>query len=106
MVSLKERLTEILIHNKLITQKQLSEALEIQREKGGRLSSIIIDLKFIKENDRISALSEGVGFPLIDLKRFKIDYEIAKIIPIEIARHYQIIPVSKMGDTITLAMAA
>ena len=46
-----------------------------------------------------------MGFPLIDLKRFKIDYEIAKVIPVEIARRYQIIPVSKMGDTITLAMA-
>ncbi len=105
MVSLKERLTEILIHNKLITQEQLNQALEIQQKKGGGLSDIIIDLKFIKESDLLSALSEGLGLPLIDLKRFKIDYEIAKIIPIDIARHYQIIPVSKMGDTITLAMA-
>jgi len=50
-------------------------------------------------------LSQGLGLPLIDLKRFKIDFEIAKIIPVDIARHYQIIAVSKMGDTVTLAMA-
>src|SRR3989338_2290263 len=105
MASLKERLTEILINNKLITQEQLKKALEAQKEKGGRLSDIIVDLKFIKENELISILSEGLGLPLIDLKRFKIDYEITKIIPLEIARHYQIIPISKMGDTITLAMA-
>ena len=48
MVSLKERLTEILIHNKLITQDQLNQALELQKNKGGRLSSIIIELNFIK----------------------------------------------------------
>ncbi len=105
MITIKERLTKILFNNKLITQEQLDKALEVQKEKGGRLSDIIIDLKFIKENEPISVLSEGLGLPLIDLKRFKIDYEIVKIIPVDIARHYQIIPISKMGDTITLAMA-
>ncbi|MFH0918346.1 MAG: ATPase, T2SS/T4P/T4SS family [Candidatus Omnitrophota bacterium] len=105
MLSLKDRLTEILIHNKLITAEHLAQALKVQTAKGGKLSDIIIELKFVKENELISTLSEGLGLPLIDLKRFKIDLEIAKIIPVEIARHYQIIPISKMGDTITLAMA-
>ena len=105
MVSLKERLTEILINNKLITEDELNEALEVQNKKGGRLSDIIVELKFIKEDDLISTLSQGLGFPLIDLKRFKIDMEVAKIIPVEVARHYQIIPVSRIGGTITLAMA-
>lgn len=105
MASLKERLTELLVNNKLITPKQLEMAIKVQKEKGGRLSDIIIDLKFIKESELILTLSEGLGLPLIDLKRFKIDYEVSKIIPIEISLHYQIIPVSKMGDTITLAMA-
>ncbi len=105
MVSLKDRLTEILINNKLITQEQLEQALSVQSEKGGKLSEIIVALKFIKENELASTLSEGLGLPLIDLKRFKIDPEVVKIIPVNIARHYQIIPVSKMGNTVTLAMA-
>jgi len=105
MLSLKERLTEILINNKLITAENLQQALKEQTAKGGKLSDIIVKLKFVKENELINTLSEGLGLPLIDLKRFKIDLDIVKIIPIEIAKHYQIIPVSKMGDTITLAMA-
>lgn len=105
MLSLKDRLTEILIKNKLITQEQLNEALEVQKKKGGRLSDIIVELKFTKENELISALSQGLGFPLIDLKRFRIDPEVVKIIPIEVARQYQIVPVSTIADTITLAMA-
>ncbi|MFA5096149.1 MAG: ATPase, T2SS/T4P/T4SS family [Candidatus Omnitrophota bacterium] len=105
MQSLKERLTEILLNKKLISQEQLQEALKVQKEKGGKLSSIIVELKFVQEADLNSALSTELGFPLIDLKRFKIDYEVAKSIPVEIARHYQIVPISKMGDTITLAMA-
>ena len=105
MLSLKERLTELLVNNKLLTPEQLKEALEFQKKNGGRLSDIIVGLKFVKEGDLISILSEGIGLPLIDLKRFKIDSEITRIIPIEVARHYQIIPLSKIGDTITLAMA-
>ncbi len=105
MISLKDRLTEILINNKLITQGQLEQALLAQKEKGGRLSDIIVALKFIKESELVSALSEGLGLPLMDLKRFKIDPEVVKIIPVNIACHYQIIPLSKMGDTITLATA-
>jgi len=105
MLSLKERLTELLITNKIITQKQLDEALQVQREKGGRLSDIIIGLGFVKEAELMLVLSQGLGLPLMDLKRFKIDFEIAKIIPADIARHYQIIPISKMGDTMTVAMA-
>jgi len=105
MVSLKDRLTEILINNKLITHDQLEQALSVQKEKGGRLSDIIVALKFIKENELVSTLSEGLGLPLMDLKRFKIDPEVVKIIPVNVARHYQIIPLSKIGDTITLATA-
>lgn len=105
MPSLKERLIEILINNKLISQEQFDRALAIQKEKGGRLSDIIIEQKFAKEADLISSLSAELGLPLIDLKRFKIDHEIVRIIPPDIARHYQIIPISKMGDTVTLAMA-
>ena len=105
MLSLKDRLTEILINNKIITAEHLAQALKVQTTKGGKLSDIIVELKFVKESELITSLSEGLGLPLIDLKRFKIDLDIVKIIPVNIARHYQIIPISKMGDTITLAMA-
>ena len=105
MISLKDRLIEILINNKLITEEQLEQALKVQVGKGGKLSDIIVGLNFVKEHELITTLGEGLGLPVIDLKRFKIDFDIVKIIPIDIARHYQIIPVSKMGDTITLAMA-
>ncbi len=105
MASLKDRLIEILIKNKLITQEQLNQAIEEQGKKGGTLSEVIIRLKFIKESDLISALSEGLNFPLIDLKRFKLDPEIVKLIPRDVAVRYGLIAVSKIGDILTLAMA-
>jgi type IV pilus assembly protein PilB len=105
MASLKERLTEILINNKLLTQEQLNTALQVQKKKGGRISDIIVELKFIQEHDLISALSAGLGLPLIDLKRFKVEAEVVKTIPVDVARQYQILAIAKMSDTITLAMA-
>ncbi|MFH1577840.1 MAG: ATPase, T2SS/T4P/T4SS family [Candidatus Omnitrophota bacterium] len=105
MPSLKERLTEILIKHKLITAAQLNQALEVQKTKGGRLSNVIIDLGFIKENDLIFSLSQGLGLPLIDLKRIKINSGVLNIILPETCRHYQIIPISQMGNTLTIAMA-
>lgn len=105
MVSLKERLIEILINNKLLTQEQLNQALETQKDKGGRLSDIIVELKFIQEDELAFALSQSLSFPLIDLKRIKIEPQVLKIIPAEVSRHYQIIPVAKIGEVITLAMA-
>lgn len=105
MLSLKERLNEILIKNKLLSPEQLNHALEVQKTKGGKLSEIIIGLKFVAQKDLVLSLSQGLGLPLIDLKRFKIEPEVVRLIPAEVARHYQILPLSKMGDTITLAMA-
>ena len=104
MISLKERLTQILINNKLLTQAELGKALEAQKAEGGKLSDIIVKLGFIEESELVLTLSQGLGLPLMDIKRFKIEPEVIKIIPRDIANHYQIIPIAKIGDTLTIAM--
>ncbi|MEW6170928.1 MAG: ATPase, T2SS/T4P/T4SS family [Candidatus Omnitrophota bacterium] len=105
MSSLKERVSEILIKNKVVSPEDLQTALSFQKEKGGRLSDILIQLNLVKEKELVYSLSQGLGLPPIDLSRFKIDPEVLKIISSDIARHYQIIPVSLMADTLTIAMA-
>ena len=105
MLSLKERLKEILIRDKIIKETDLNRALEEQKKNGGELSKILVKLGLISENELTLLLSQVLGMPPIDISRFKIDPEVIKIIPLEIATTYQIMPVSKMGDTLTLAMA-
>lgn len=105
MGSLRERLQEILIKNKLISEDDLKLALQVQKEHGGKLSDCLVKLNLVNEKDLLLALSEGLGFPPISLARFKIDPEIIKLIPKDMAKHYQIIPVSKMGKALTVAMA-
>ncbi|MDD5505970.1 MAG: ATPase, T2SS/T4P/T4SS family [Candidatus Omnitrophica bacterium] len=105
MRSLKDRLTEIFINNKLITSAQLGRALKEQEAKGGNLSDIIVKLKFIKQRQLSDILNQELGLPLFDLKCFDIDPDSIKIIPVEIARRYQIIPLFITGSSLTLAMA-
>lgn len=103
--SLKDRLNSILIDNKIITAEQLQKALDVQKERGGKLSQILIDLGYINEKDLMVALSQEMDIPPINLLKYKIDAEVVKIVPKEIARHYQIIPISKIGNTLTVVMA-
>ncbi|MDO8603397.1 MAG: ATPase, T2SS/T4P/T4SS family [Candidatus Omnitrophota bacterium] len=105
MYSLKERLIELLISDKTISKAQLDEALKIQKAKGGSLRSILIQAGFITEKDLMSVLSQGLGIPPISLARFKIDPELIKLIPREVANKYQIIPVSRVGNMLTIAMS-
>ncbi len=105
MYSLKERLIELLINNKVISKSQLDNALKIQKEKGGLLKNILVQSCFITEKDLMSVLSQGLGIPPISLARFKIDPELLKLIPRDAANKYQIIPVSKVGNMLTIAMS-
>ncbi len=103
--SLRKRLNEILIEGKVITKEQLKKALEIQDKEGGRLGQILIKLGFISEKDLLACLSQHLNIPPINLSRYKINPEVLKIVPEHVSRHYQLIPVSKVGKTLTVAMA-
>ena len=105
MYSLKERLLELLINNKVISKPHLDNALKIQKEKGGSLKDILVQSGFITEKDLMSVLSQGLGIPPISLARFKIDPELLKLIPHDMANKYQIMPVSKVGNMLTIAMS-
>ncbi len=103
--SLKDRLSKALIENKLITPEKLEEALNIQKENGGKLSEILVEKGFIDKRDLMVALSDELGIPPINLGKYKIDPEVIKLIPKKTAQHYKIIPVSKIGNVLTIAMA-
>ncbi|MCK5215081.1 MAG: Flp pilus assembly complex ATPase component TadA [Candidatus Omnitrophica bacterium] len=105
MFSLKERLQEILIRDNVIKKEDLDNALAEQNQHGGELSKILVKLNLISEDYLAQVLSEELGMPPIDISRLKIDPEVVKIIPKEVAVKSQIIPISKMGNNLTLAMA-
>ncbi|MFH1778488.1 MAG: ATPase, T2SS/T4P/T4SS family [Candidatus Omnitrophota bacterium] len=102
---LKEQLSEILIKKGILTEEKLNEALKVQKEQGGSLGNILVTLGFIGQNELMAILSQKLGIPPISLSKYKIDPEITKIIPSKIAVHYQIMPISKIGNILSVAMA-
>ncbi len=103
--SLKEQLVNILTENKIITPDGLNKALKIQKEKGGRLSNILVSLKLVKEKDLMLALSKSLHIPPINLAKLNIKPEIINVVPEHVARHYQLIPISKIGNNLTVAVS-
>ncbi|HVE72093.1 MAG TPA: type IV-A pilus assembly ATPase PilB [Thermoanaerobaculia bacterium] len=99
------RLGELLTKASLITQDQLKEALRVQKETGGKLGETLIKLGFVSEEDITECLSQQFGVPSINLQHFEIDAGVIKLIPGDVARKYNILPVNKTGATITIAMA-
>jgi type IV pilus assembly protein PilB len=99
------RLGELLTKASLITQDQLKEALKLQKETGGKLGETLIKLGFVSEEDITECLSQQFGVPSINLVHFEIDPAVIKLIPADVARKYNILPVNKTGATITIAMA-
>lgn len=98
------KLGELLVSAKLISKEQLDEAISVQNEHGGRLGYTLIKLGYVKEDEITQFLSQQYGVPAINLTVFEIDREIIKLIPADVAQKYQVLPISRTGATLTLAM--
>src|SRR2546428_550569 len=99
------RLGDLLTKASLITQDQLKDALKSQKDTGGKLGETLIKLGFVSEEEITECLSQQFGVPSINLAHFEIDQSVIKLIPADVARKYNILPVNKTGATITIAMA-
>ncbi len=98
------RIGELLLKEKRITPEQLQEALSYQRQSGGKLGANLVKLGFVKDEEITSLLSKQYGVPSISLSQFEIDPAVIKLVPAETAHKYQIIPLSRVGATLTIAM--
>ncbi len=94
----------MLVNGNIVTEAQLQETLEYQKKSGGKLGFNLVKLGFCTEEDITQFLSQQYGVPSVNLRHFEIDDEIAKLIPAEVAQKYLIMPLSRNGATLTLAM--
>jgi type IV pilus assembly protein PilB len=101
---MSSRLGEILIKESLITSDQLRQALEHQKAHGGRLGTCLMKLGFISDDEITGVLSRQYGVPSINLKFYEVDASVIKLIPQDTAVRYQIVPLSRVGSTLTIAM--
>jgi type IV pilus assembly protein PilB len=98
------RIGELLLKEKRITAEQLQDALTFQRQNGGKLGANLVKLGYIQDDEITALLSKQYGVPSIALGQFEIDMAVIKLVPAETARKYQIVPLSRSGATLTIAM--
>jgi type IV pilus assembly protein PilB len=98
------RIGELLLKEKRISAEQLQEALNYQRTNGGKLGANLVKLGYVKDEEITALLSKQYGVPSIALNQFEIDPVVIKLVPAETARKYQIVPLSRAGATLTIAM--
>src|SRR5688500_11592655 len=98
------RIGELLLKEKRITPQQLQEALNYQKGNGGKLGASLVKLGFVRDEDITALLSKQYGVPSINLAQFELDPAVIKLVPADTAVKYQIVPLSRAGAALTIAM--
>ena len=100
----KMTLAESLLEEGLITHKQLEDAHKEEKKTGDKLRTVLVKLGFIDENDLVSFLSGKLGLPKVDLSNYMIEPELLDLIPEDLARKHEVVPLFKIGKRLTCAM--
>lgn len=99
------RIGKILVDRGFVTEAQLQEALRRQKESGGRFGEILIEMGALTQDQLNWALGEQLGIPYAELSTEMVDLEAAHALPEELLRRYQALPVLRVGDELTVALA-
>ena len=98
------KLGELLIKENLITREQLNQALEEQKKTNDYLGTVLVRHGWISESTLTNMLGKQLGIASVDLTNYEFKDDILRIIPEELANKYDIIPLDRMGHTLTVAM--
>ena len=103
--TVRKKMGELLIERKIITPEELSLGLEEQKKKGGYLSQHLIALGFATELDIATCLSNQYNFAYLPLKNYIILPDMLELIPLKWVKIYTLIPVDKVCNVLSVAMA-
>lgn len=101
----KQLLGQILLKREVIDEHQLNHALEVQDKKGGLIGRILVNLGYVEEQDIVTALVIQCHVPYIAIDQYEIDREALSLVPREIARKYQVIPLDQVNKILSVVMA-
>jgi len=104
-VSKKIRIGDLLVSEGIITEDQLQETLKAQKGTGRKLGRMLIDMGAISEDKFLSFLSTQLGIPLVDLRHFKFNTELVKVIPEALARRFRVLALTHEADGLLVGMA-
>ena len=103
--TIKDKIIKILIDAQKLTKKDVNDAIALQKKKKIGLDKALIEKGHIKEQDLMAVLVRELNIPFINLSKYKIDPALQEIIPERTARQYNIVPLSILEYTLTIALS-
>jgi type IV pilus assembly protein PilB len=100
-----KQLGEILVERGVLSRAQLEKVLAFQKEKGILFGEAFVQMKLGSEEDVVQALTCQYGFPYLPLANYEIAPEVVAIIPRGVCKQHGLVPIDKIGRSLTLAMA-
>ena len=104
-MSTNKRIGDLLVEKGLLTREQLQAVLDEQTRTGQRLGQILIQKNWISQEDLTEVIQSRLGIPKISLENIVIDPKIVELVPLAIAKKHNLIPVFRIGTTLTVAMS-
>jgi type IV pilus assembly protein PilB len=103
--TVRERILKAIAQLPNVKQEDIDMAVEWQKKMGIGLGKALVERNLISEKELMILLVREMHIPSIDLSKYKFDPNLKTVIPEKVARQYKIIPISKLGDTITMAIS-
>ncbi len=100
-----KHLGELLVERGILTRQQVQEAVDHQKTNGGLFGEVLVKLGYATEENIAQALTTQYGFPYLPLANYEIDVEVIKTVPENVCRQFCLIPIDKIGKSLTLAMS-
>ena len=100
-----KHLGELLVERGVVTRSQVQEAVDYQKANGGLFGEVLVKLSYATEENIAQALTAQYGFPYLPLSNYEIDPEVIKTVPENVCRQFCLIPIDKIGKSLTLAMS-
>jgi len=104
MATTHYKLSQALVKNKLVTEKDLKRVREKQAREGGSLPEMLLKEGLVKEKDLLAVMSTTFSIPAINLSKYKIEKESVTLIPEKVARQYRVVAICKFSTTLIVAM--
>jgi type IV pilus assembly protein PilB len=105
MKSFGERIADTLLADGLLTQEQLTEALELQKKQGGRLLKLLIEKQLVTDQDMMVSMGRCLGASPITLAKMRVPQDVVDLIPKDLAQTYKMVAVARLGKRLFVAMA-
>ena len=100
----QERLGDLFVREGLVTPEQLAKAVADSKANGTRLGYSLVSLGLVQEDDLTRMLARQYRVPAVDLEKVQVDQKILRLVPGEVAMKHLVLPLRRVGRTLTVAM--